>query len=219
MARKVDTQRHDEVIASAFVALQRRGVVGVSMADLAADLGMSRSALYWYFDGLPSLFEQALAQLLTSQGEAVAAALDGVDHPVDALAAWMRATVGHHHEAPERLAALLQLWAVARPGDKDPTLQTFAAIFEPMREAGVDALRAGVAEGKVAPCDTGAIFDLCAVVVDGSLVHRVSRGLDGVAVVEDFIARVLLPLRRPGRSDTPTPVKTRRSVEQSMAWD
>ncbi|MEY3012564.1 MAG: hypothetical protein RIT45_1299, partial [Pseudomonadota bacterium] len=35
MARQVDAERHEAVILQAFEALRRRGVVGVSMADIA----------------------------------------------------------------------------------------------------------------------------------------------------------------------------------------
>lgn len=216
MARKVDAEKHAEVVAAAFDALRRRGVVGVSMADLATDLGMSRSALYWYFGGLSELFEQVLAQVLERQGAATARAIVDVDHPIDQIAAWMRATVKQYDEDPDLLAVLLQLWATARPGSKDETLDTFQQHFMPLRELACQALREGIARGEVAPCDTAAIVDLCAVVVDGALVHHVSRHLDAVGLVEHFLNQVLLPLRRDTATTKSNP---RRSAEDWMAWD
>ncbi len=216
MARKVDAGKHAEVVAAAFDALRRRGVVGVSMADLAADLGMSRSALYWYFGGLSELFEAVLEQVLARQEDATTRAVLEHDHPIDQIAAWMRTTVRQYAADPELLAVLLQLWATARPDSKDETLDTFQQRFEPVRALACQALRDGITAGLVAPCDPVAVIDLCAVVVDGALVHHVSRRLDAVALVEHFLGGVLLPLRREGKQGHEIP---RRSAEDWMAWD
>jgi AcrR family transcriptional regulator len=216
MARKVDAEKHAEVVAAAFEALRRRGVVGVSMADLAGDLGMSRSALYWYFGGLSELFEAVLEQVLARQEAAAARAIFEVEHPIDQIAAWMRATVRQYDEDPDLLAVLLQLWATARPDSKDETLDTFQQRFLPLRALACQALQDGIERGAVAPCDATAIIDLCAVVVDGALVHHVSRRLDAVALVEHFLQHILLPLRREAQ---PSPTIPRRSAEDWMAWD
>lgn len=216
MARKVDAGKHAEVVAAAFEALRRRGVVGVSMADLANDLGMSRSALYWYFGGLSELFEAVLEQVLERQEQAAVAAIAEVDHPIDQIAAWMRATVRQYHTDPDLLPVLLQLWATARPDSKDETLDTFQQRFGPLRALACQALEHGMAHGLVAPCDPAAVIDLCAVVVDGALVHHVSRRLDAVALVEHYLQIVLLPLRRDGKAPADVP---RRSAEDWMAWD
>lgn len=216
MARKVDEAKHAEVVFAAFEALRRRGVVGVSMADIAADIGMSRSALYWYFKGLGELFEAVLELVLERQEGAVAQAVAAASHPIDQIAAWMRTTVRGYDADPDLLAVLLQLWAIARPDSKDETLSAFQRRFEPLHAAACAILRQGIEDGTVAPCDPVAIVDLCAVVVDGALVHHVSRRLDAVALVEGFLAQVLLPLRRTPQACQPV---TRRSAEDWMTWD
>ena len=212
MARQVDAERHEAVILQAFEALRRRGVVGVSMADIAADLGIKRSALYWYFRGLPELFEHVLEIVLGRQGEAVAAAVAEASHPVDALAAWMRATARFYRDDPDLLAVLLQLWATARPDSKDETIAAFRVRFAPLFEGAIAELRGGVEAGHVAACDPAAIVDLCAAALDGALVHGLVRGIDAPALVEAFVATVLEPLRREPTATART--IPRRSVEK-----
>jgi AcrR family transcriptional regulator len=243
MARPVDEDKHREVVLAAFEALRRRGVVGVTMADIASDLGMSRSALYWYVHGLSELFEQVLASVLERQAIATMSAVAEAEGPIEQVAAWMRATVRFYGDDPDLIGVLLQLWATARPGSKDETLQTFRERFEPLHAAAHELLREGIARGEVAPCDPVAIINLCAVVLDGALVHRFSRSIDSEALVDDFLARVLLPLRRDGARDRVADVDAvvipaaipgtdageiafanrpsvpRRSAEDWMAWD
>lgn len=196
MARPIDEEKHYEVVLAAFDSLRRRGVVGVTMADIAGDLGMSRSALYWYVHGLGELFEQMLELVLERQGFVTLQAVTAVSHPLDQLAAWMRATARFYSEDPDLIGVLLQLWATARPGSKDETLEAFRVRFEPVHEAARGLIIDGIAAGQIADCDPVALVDLCAVVLDGALVHRLSRGLDSAKVIDEFLALVVAPLRR-----------------------
>lgn len=207
MARPIDQARHREVVLAAFEALRRRGVVGVTMADLAGDLGMGRSALYWYFAGLGELFEAVLELVLDRQGGIVAAEVLSQSHPLDQIAAWMRTTVRIYHDDPGLLAVLLQLWATARPDAPDATLAVFRARFEPLHALACEQIEAGIAAGDIAPCQPRALVDLCAAVVDGALVHRLSRGIDSLGLIEEFLDAVVWPLRQQTGVRQPTRVR------------
>ncbi|MDR7254286.1 AcrR family transcriptional regulator [Nocardioides sp. BE266] len=72
-ARKRDPNRRQSILDAAALLLARRGYVGVSMADIGAEVGVAASALYWHFPSkqqlLVSLFDQCMDRLVSEQRE------------------------------------------------------------------------------------------------------------------------------------------------------
>ena len=197
MARKPDPHRKTELALAAFAALRQRGVVGATMSEVALALGMKRPALYYYFKDLGELFDAVLNAVLADQRAYVLQQLDADDHPIDALATWMRATLAFYEADPQLIGMLLQFWAVGRPDAAQDVLDRARDLVEPVRQFAIALLLDAVRDGRVRPCQPEAMLDLCVAVVDGCLVERISRGLDPRPILELFIAQVLLPLKLP----------------------
>ncbi len=197
MARKPDPNRKTELALAAFAALRERGVVGMTMSEIALALGMKRPALYYYFKDLGELFDAVLTAVLADQQAYVLQRLQPDDHPIDALAAWMRATLAFYEADPQLIGLLLQFWAVGRPDAARDVLDRARDLVEPIRQFAVALLEDAVRDGRVRPCAPEPMLDLCVAVVDGCLVERISRGVDPHATLELFIAQVLLPLKSP----------------------
>ena len=195
MARKPDPNRKTELALAAFAALRTRGVVGVTMSEVALALGMKRPALYYYFRDLGELFDAVLSAVLADQQAYVLRHLDPDDHPIDALAAWMRATLAFYEDDPQLIAMLLQFWAVGRPDAARDVLDRARDLVEPVRQMAIGLLQDAVRDGRVRPCQPGPTLDLCVAVVDGCLVERISRGVDPRVTLELFIAQFLQPLK------------------------
>ena len=204
MARTTDHARHEDVAWRAFEAIRARGVHGVSMSDVAADLGMKRSSLYWYFSGLDAIFEAVLERTLERLGASVAERLaerladsDGeAEHPVRLVAAWMEAVIAFYDDDPQLIGVLAQFWALGSAHDAEKVLARTRTFLEPILAGAVDMLEQGVAAGQVEPCDAPALVDLCVATVDGLLVHQVSRGVAPRPALQVFVDAVLLPLER-----------------------
>ncbi len=199
MARKTDPNRKTELALAAFAALRERGVVGTTMSEVAAALGMKRPALYYYFRDLGELFDAVLTAVLADQSAFVFAQLNADDHPIDALATWMRSTLAFYEADPQLIGLLLQFWAVGRPDAAQDVLDRARDQIEPVRQFAVSLLYEAVREGHVRPCEPETMLDLCVAVVDGCLVERISRGMDPRPTLELFIAHVLMPLKSPTR--------------------
>ncbi|MCO4761685.1 MAG: TetR/AcrR family transcriptional regulator [Myxococcales bacterium] len=197
MARTVDEQQHEQMTLRAFEAVRKGGVAGLSMARIARDLGVKRSTLYWYFGNLGELFEAVLRVILERQAIFVAGEVAEQSHPIDQILAWIHGVQRFYGKDPELLPILIQLWAVGRPAEPEHAIAATIAQFEPLRQAAVDVLEEGMRDGTVLPCDPGTVVDLCATLIDGSLIHRVSRNLQPDAVTALFVACVLTPLRSP----------------------
>ena len=155
MARKPDPNRKTELALAAFAALRARGVVGVTMSEVALALGMKRPALYYYFRDLGELFDAVLGAVLAEQRVYVLRELEPDAHPIDNLATWMRATLAFYEADPQLIGLLLQLWAVGRPEAARDVLDRARDLVEPVRQLAVDMLADAVREGRVQPCAPG----------------------------------------------------------------
>ena len=200
MPRTVDVARRAELASRAFDAIRARGVHRTTMSDLAAELGLKRPTLYFYFKDLGAVFEAVLEETQKTYFTFVSTKVAGVAHPIDLLAAVMRATLEFHQGRRDRIVLLFQLWA-AGGGDADRALAKNRELTEPMRAILVRQVEAGVADGRVAPCDPARLCDLALSVLDGALVHEVTRNASAAPIVDELEKRVLAPLRRArGRS-------------------
>lgn len=196
MARTTDHARHEDIAWRAFEAIRARGIHGVTMSDVATDLGMKRSSLYWYFNGLDAIFEAVLERTLERLGAFVADRTSDADHPIALMGEWMDAVVSFYDDDPQLIGVLAQFWALGSSHKPDAVLAKTRSFLEPILAGAVEMLEEGMAEGTVAPCDPPALVDLCVATVDGLLVHQVSRGVSPRAALNVFRQSVLAPLER-----------------------
>jgi AcrR family transcriptional regulator len=210
MPRKLDIARRAELATRAVAALRERGVQRCTMSDLAAALGLKRPTLYFYFRDLGAVFDAVFEDTQRRYLEHVAQRIAPIAHPIDQLAALARATAEFQAGQRDLVVLLFQLWAV---GGTDPerVLARGRELFEPSRRLLVARVAAGVADGTIPPCDPAALVDLVIATLDGALVAQVTRRALPGPIVEEMIARVLVPLgachdpapRRPAAVDRP----------------
>ena len=103
-------QRVDQIRRAAIPVFASQGFKRTSMADLAEAAGVSRPALYQYFDNRADLFREALQIILVEATDAALAALRGdglvaerIDElPPAARRRWVRDPLRHgvRHRVP-----------------------------------------------------------------------------------------------------------------------
>jgi AcrR family transcriptional regulator len=218
-------QRRLDLARAAFQVLCTRGVQDVTMRELAEALGVKRPTLYWYFPDLGAIFDVVLADVLGRMrvflAERMASTAGAMGprsqahpavHPLDALDAYAEAIHAFYASGDAQggaiFVALIQFWAVSESGEPNRALQAMNAHFLPWRKAAIQMVARGIEDGTVAPCDPAALVDLVAAVIDGCLLHRVSRGADPGPVLAMLRAQVLGPLKR-------APVKGARRVAKA----
>lgn len=193
MARSVDKERRAELARRAIEVLRERGIGRTTMSELAEALGVKRPTLYFYFRDLTGLLHAAIEDVYRGWFAHVTARVSGISHPVEALGELARATVEYNRGRRDLVILLFQLWAA---GNSDPE-ELFArsrAVADPLRAELVARLRAGIEKKLVAKCDPERIVELTLVVLDGALVHEVTRGTPGAPVIDELWERVLAPL-------------------------
>ena len=193
MGRTVDKERRAELARRALEVLRQRGIGRTTMSELAEALGVKRPTLYFYFRDLTGLLHAVIEDVYRGWLLHVTARLNGINHPIEALHELARATVEYNRGRRDLVLLLFQLWAA---GDADPEelLARSRAVSDPLRAELVARLRAGIEKKVVARCDPERIVELTLTVLDGTLVHEVTRGTPGAPVIEELWDRVLEPL-------------------------
>lgn len=196
MPRPVDPKRREDIAQAAFELLKAQGATRMTMSGIAQALGMKRPTLYWYFKDIGAIFDAVLERILAESAVYVLEHMSGASkHPIDVLIAYMESVHGFFAGREEDLLALVQLWAVGNPNAPGEVLERTRRYFEPRRSALLAVLENGIEAGLVTPCDHEAVLDLISALVDGMLLHRITRKLE-LAPLHGLIRQTLLePLR------------------------
>lgn len=72
----------------------------------------------------------------------------------------------------------MTFWTHTERGEPKRVLEVINQHFLPLLALARQQLQAGIIKGQVAPCDPDALIDLVACIIDGSLVHRITRGIE-----------------------------------------
>lgn len=167
-------QRQAALLEAAAALILREGTFTV--AEVAAEVGLSRSAVYEYYGSAADLIADVLLDELTTWRASLEEALEGVDDPVEQIRCWVRsvlAYVGEGRHALVRSAGTIDLPEMRR------------AEVKAQHRALIEPLTAAIAAQGVP--DPAAISMLTWGAVDASIT-RVEAGL---ASAEDESARSL----------------------------
>ena len=145
-ARRHESSRED-ILAAARRVLVRSGVAATTLEAVAAEAGMSKAGLYYYFASKDALLFELVFSTLDVQAHAVHDAVQKTDSGADALRAVIGQTVNYYasHLDDFRLAYLFG--QVAGPGAVHLDAEQFARV-RPLNElCFADAARK-IAEGR-----------------------------------------------------------------------
>lgn len=200
MARPVDEGKRLDIALAALQVLRDRGVHQTTMSRVAEAAGLKRSTLYWYFPGVPAIFEWLLEHVHEEEDRFVGERLvaSGATHPVDVLIAWVEADRAFYAERDlqDFLLLVCQFWAAGTEADRQRFQQLTLRHIRPVLDLLTLTLAHGVSEGRVAPCDPRAIVELASTWLQGSLVSA-GLGLSDGRCSWNFVRdHVLAPLRR-----------------------
>ncbi len=230
MGRPVSLKRRQELALAAFEVIRARGVYGITMSELAEDLGMKRPSLYWYFRDLGHVFETVLEHTLERQKSFLLNRLQGLSaetsaqpdvtrsmsgaapsgpHPVDLLMAYAEAIWDFFSAEGPYLLQLVSFWGQTIGGEPGRVIEVTQRQFLPLWHMAVSELERGIVDERVEPCDPAAVVDLVSAVIDGALIHRIVRAMPMKPVRDLLWSAVLGPLRLPRRG---VPLETRQET-------
>lgn len=194
MARPPELEKRRDLARAAVEVLQREGS-DVSMAFLADALGVKRPTLLYHFATKAHILEAALVDLLSEQATFVLERVGQHAHPIDRIFAQLQAVHAFHHGREGHVVFLTQAIASSAGTRVAELIDIGNRVFEAHRQAAVELLRAGIAEGTVAPCDPEALVATTRALTDGLMVQRVMTGVDLAPVHRLIWERLLAPLK------------------------
>lgn len=137
--------KRDAVLDAAARQLNARGISQTSLAEIAAELGVSRAALYYYVDDREDLVFQCYRRACEAMARDLDTASKAAGTGLDRLAAFVALAIDA--DRPETCA----LAEVAALGS--PQRETIEGLHHGNVAQLVDLIEAGQADGSIRPCD------------------------------------------------------------------
>ena len=195
MARPAEPEKRQALAREAVEILRREGM-GISMTQLARELGIKRPTLLYHFKDQGELVIAALQDLLLQQTAFILSRMNQHSHPIDRVYARLQAVHQFHKGQEARVVFLSQAIATLGQERVAHIIQIGNQVFEAHRQAQAAAIRQGISDGLVAPCDVDALMALIRSLTDGLVVQRVMTGVAFEPVHQFFWDHVLQPLKR-----------------------
>ena len=199
IARKRDEARRLELATAAVEVLRQQGLQNTSMRSLAESIGVKRSTFYWYFGDISEILLYFMDHVRAQEAAWVVERIQGLDHPLDVLGAFVRAEHGFFRDnrLEDFVILLCQYWALGGEELRLEYRRQMRQQVGPVRDLMVGMIEAGIADGRVRPCNANALVEMVLATLDGAMVHGVLRGVD-TGPTDDFLDKHLLaPLRMP----------------------
>ena len=175
MSPKVDVadERRAQIIQAALACFPRKGYNNTTMDDIAAESGLSKGSLYWYFKSKDDLFAEALLSVFMNVGQEAVAAMEQYSTASDKLRAVAQATVGFGKMVEGYFSLLLEFW-VSSPR-REEAGRSWIGLLTEYKDIVVEIIEEGVRNGEFKPVDAE------------QLVWAIMAAYDGLAAYVMFI--------------------------------
>jgi AcrR family transcriptional regulator len=191
----VSTERKRQISQAALACFAENGYHQTTMDDIVKASGLSKGALYWYFESKKDLFlfliDDLMAELNREWGAIAASESASPTEKILASMAYFQAEVD---EFIPLLGVLMEAWALSRH-DEDVVRLT-RGLYQPYQEVLVDVIEEGIASGEFQVTNPEAtslvimaFLDGLALAMAGGFVGSDWRDLAGAA--EEVILRGL----------------------------
>ena len=158
--------RKQQIYAAALACFNRKGYYQTTMDDIVVESGLSKGALYWYFDSKKALFISLLGDFMSPMGQELQTiAAD----PAMTAAQKMKAMLGYFRaqsdEMVEFFGLVIEAWAQTH--FDDDVQQLTRDLYQPYQILMERILEEGVARGEFRQADVAATSAVILTLFDG----------------------------------------------------
>jgi AcrR family transcriptional regulator len=191
----VSAERKQQIYQAALACFNRKGYYQTTMDDIVVESGLSKGALYWYFDSKKALFISLLSDFMTPMGQEWEAI---VDDPTMTAAQKMRMMLAYFRaqfdEMVEFFGLVIEAWAQTH--FDDDVQQLTHDLYKPYQGFMERILEEGIAQGEFRQADVASTSAVILTLFDG-LTLAVGAGMidqqpdDLMAAAEALVLRGL----------------------------
>ncbi len=172
MARMTPADRRESIVAATLEVMQRRGIGGVTVRDVAAVLGVSSGLIHHYYASMDDLVAEAFERTARADLAETVAAVSAGGSPLDRLRLFFDTYARSDGDAGMQI--WLDAWAEAA---RRPALQrTSRRLNEEWQALLSTVIRDGCAEGSMTAVDAEAAAWRLLSLLDGLALQVVAHG-------------------------------------------
>jgi AcrR family transcriptional regulator len=164
--------RREEILDAAVRLFAEHGYADTDTQLLADELGVGKGTLYRYFPSKRELFLAAADRAMRLLRERIDSCIEGIEEPLERIAAAIRAYLGFFAERPEFVELLMQ----ERAQFKDRKKPTYFVHREANQERWRVLYRSLIAEGRVRDMPAERISDAVSNLVYGTMFSNYFTG-------------------------------------------
>jgi TetR/AcrR family fatty acid metabolism transcriptional regulator len=139
----VSQERKDQILAAATKVFTERGFAEARMDDIVAESGLSKGALYWYFDSKDAIIISLLDRVFDWETANLQAILERQDSAAHKLTAFVEVTIQDLNKMKPLMPIFIDFWSLSlRKKTINQAIkryyQRFLDILEPILQLGID---------------------------------------------------------------------------------
>lgn len=162
----VSTERRRQIFEAALRCLGRKGYYLTTMDDIVVESGLSKGALYWYFDSKKALFISLLGDFMSPMGQDLQAiAADQAMTAAQKMKAMLAYFRAQSDGMIEFFGLVIEAWAQTH--FDDDVQQLTRDLYKPYQALMEGILAEGVARGEFRQVDAAATSAVILTLFDG----------------------------------------------------
>jgi AcrR family transcriptional regulator len=139
----VSEERKEQILEAAMEVFARSGFHGARMDDIAKQAGLSKGALYWYFDGKDAIIQGIMDRMFAREFEQMGAFMNADIPAKDKLERYLELTLDDIAHYESLMPIMYEFWAMLLRKKRVKEVlgsyyKSFFDIVEPIIQRGID---------------------------------------------------------------------------------
>jgi AcrR family transcriptional regulator len=196
----VSEERRAQIIEAALACFTRQGYANTTIDDIAAESGLSKGAIYWYFKSKDDVFQAAFTSMFEAVGAESMAAFQACETAAEKLRLGARTMVNLARDIEGYFALIVEFWAQSE--NRDEVMGFWAEMLKQYQQVIAAIFEGGIQSGEFREVDTDALAWMIMTAYDGLAAYDMMiPNLDMDKISETFIETLLKGLMADGKSE------------------
>jgi len=166
----LSTERRTQIIEAALACFTRKGYVHTTMDDIAAESGLSKGSIYWYFKSKDEIFKAAMIVITASIIGEPMNLLETTETATAKLHTATQIMVDFCREIAQYFSLLLEFWSQSERNDEE--MQFWAELLPPYQQMVVAIFEEGIQTGEFHTVDADALAWMMMAAYDGLAIYN-----------------------------------------------